>query len=101
MKNKVSFKTVKPTGKWRSFEEAQNYIKLNGLFVGTIHTGNNKIGFCVIKDGVDVTDTNPNCDWMWCFLKKESATIEEAKEFIINNIDKIIAKYKNFHTFEI
>lgn len=36
MKNKFTFKTIEPTGKWKSFNNPEHQIKLNKIWCGTI-----------------------------------------------------------------
>ena len=90
---KFTFKTDKPTGRYRAFYPSQHHIKFKGVQVGSI--GDEppyKIRLMVLKTD-DLDDKNPNCDWMWITLKKESETLSDAKEFLNTNIDLILQKY--------
>lgn len=97
---KFTFKTDKPTGKYKAFHDEYHHIKLNKKTVGSIDDEfPHKIRLQVIKDGVNITDDNPNCPWKWIILKKENNSIEEAKQFLNNNIDKILETY-NLHLLD-
>jgi len=86
---KFTFKTDKPTGKWRSFEPTFHYIKLKGKEVGTIDDKSpHKIRVAVIKDDIN-EDGNPNCEWKWCTLKGRFDSVEAAKIYLTENADKI------------
>jgi len=83
---KFTFKTNKPTGKYHSFFETFHYIKLNGLQVGSIDDkAPHKIRLMVILE-----DGNPNCDWKWIKLKHESVSLQDAKDWVNVNFDKIL-----------
>ena len=89
-----TFKTEKSTGRWRSFNKDTHYIKLNKIVVGHIEADAPfKISFMVLKDDIN-EDRNPNCEFKWIKLKKESSSLEEAKEFINKNSDLIQSKFK-------
>jgi hypothetical protein len=86
---KFTFKTTKPTGRYRSFESHYHAIKLNKIVVGYIsdkipHT----IHLMVIKKDIN-EDGNKNCPWKWIKLKKESQSLEEAKNFLNEILEKI------------
>jgi hypothetical protein len=90
---KFTFKTVKPTGKWKSFDNPQHLIKLDGSEVGTISYKDFKIRLMVIKK--DITeDGNKNCIWKWIMLKKEFNSLDEAKIFLNNNINQILKQWE-------
>ena len=38
-------------------------------------------------------DGNPNCEFKWIRLKRESETLDDAKTFLNENIDVILTKY--------
>lgn len=103
MKNKITFKADRPTGKWRAFEETQHLIKLNGNHIGQIHQSLTGIGFyimiAVYKTNEVLNDGNENCPWVNIKLKYRSNSFNEIKEWIVNNIDKIAHKYF-IHNFE-
>lgn len=93
---KFTFKTDKPTGKWKSFDSPSHYIKLKGISCGMIdNDAPHTIRLQVIKKDV-MEDGNKNCPWKWIRLKKESATLQEAKDFVAEKTDAIIAMY-NLH----
>jgi hypothetical protein len=52
----------------------------------------------VIKSDIN-EDGNPNCKWKWIKLGKKSESLQEAKEFLNENIETIMAKY-NLHFSE-
>lgn len=88
-----TFKTVKPTGRYKSFFPEHHLIKLKKVEVGTVSDQEgHKIRFQVIKADIN-KDGNPNCSWEWITLHKESATVDEAKEFLKTNYEAIIKKY--------
>jgi len=92
-KSKFTFKTEKPTGKWRSFAEDHNAIKFSGKEVGLITSKPHRIKLMVEKADI-MEDKNPNCSWKWITLKPEFNTIDEAKNFIINYADAITSKWE-------
>lgn len=90
---KFTFKTIKPTGRYRSFFPTTHYIKLKGVVVGTIDDESPfKIRFKVVKSDIN-EDGNPNCFWKWITLLKRSESLEEAKEFLNKVADKIVETY--------
>ncbi len=89
-----TFKTEKPTGRYRSFFQSSHYIKIKRFEVGCIEPEEPfKIKFMIIKADI-MEDGNKNCCWKWITLKKESKTLEEAKEFLNKNFDAITTKFK-------
>jgi len=96
---KFTFKTEKSTGNYSAFFPNQNIIKLNKKQVGEICDKiPYKIRFTVYKKNI-LEDRNPNCEWKWITLKKESKTLNEAKQFIKENNDIIQNKY-NLYLFD-
>lgn len=89
---KFTFKTTKPTGRYRSFENSWHDIKLDKKVVGCIVDKTWKIRLTVWKDS-EFNNDSPNVDWVWITLKKESASLDEAKAFLNDNIDIILKKY--------
>lgn len=78
---KFAFKTVNPSGKYKSFNKSYHQIYLNKVLVGSIDYESFKIRFMVYK--VDIhEDKNPNCKWKWITLKHKPDSLESAKEFI-------------------
>ena len=90
---KFTFKTEHPTGRYRSFYPSHHYIKFLKKEVGKISDEDYAIRFMVIKDDI-LEDGNPNCDWKWIKLKKESSSLQEAKEWLNQNIELLFKKYK-------
>lgn len=91
--NKFTFKTIKPIGRWKTFDNPQHTIKLNGKEVGAIdHESPFKIRLTVLK--IDPNENgNPNSTWKWITLNKESESLDQAKEWLNSVRDKIIEKY--------
>lgn len=96
------FKTEKPTGKWRAFDNPAHYIKFDGKVVGAIgHEKPFRIDFTVMKTEADmVNDTNKNCPWKRIYIKKESETLDEAKEYVNTLVEYLTGKY-TFHMSDI
>jgi hypothetical protein len=91
---KFTFKTEKPTGKWSSFDSPTHYIKLNKRVVGEISSDKPfKISLMVIKRDIN-EDGNPDCKWKRIYFKKDSETLQEAKDFLNKDADKIISVYE-------
>lgn len=93
-----TFKTIKSTGRYRSFYPDEIQIKRNKKQVGNIDSSglNNppfKIRFMVIKKDI-MEDKNQNCEWKWITLKKEFNSIEETKKFLNNNFEEINNNFK-------
>ena len=88
-----TFKTSKPTGKWASFDNETHYIKIKGFECGTIdYQKPFKISLMVWKNDEDRSkpNDNKNCAWKWIKLKKESETLQEAKEWLNKNFDGLL-----------
>lgn len=91
--NKFTFKTTKPTGSHRSFYDSTIDIKYKGEEVGSIGPKEPfKIKLMVMKTDT-LTDSNPDCKWLWVTLKKESTNLDEAKQFLNDNFTAITSKY--------
>jgi hypothetical protein len=91
---KFTFKTERPTGKWKAFDTSYHLIKLDGKQVGSIgDEAPHKIRLMVIKDDI-MSDGNKNCPWKWITLKKDSNTMDEAKTWLNANAEIITAKWK-------
>jgi hypothetical protein len=91
---KFTFKTEKSTGHYRSFYPDNHYIKIKNVRVGAISdTAPYKIRLQVIKSDI-LEDGNPNCDWKWIQLRKESTTLQEAKDWLNDNFEILMKKYK-------
>jgi hypothetical protein len=88
-----TFKTEKPTGRYRSFFQNYHYIKLKKVEVGTIDDKErHKIRLQVIKADIN-EDGNPNCPWKMITFVMEFATVDEAKKFLNDHFDVITKKY--------
>jgi len=97
MKN-FTFKTIKPTGKWRAFESSEIIIKVDGKECGNISDSKpHTIHLRVIKTDIN-EDKNPNCIWKNIRLKKQSESLDEAKAFLKEHYNTII-KW-NLHFFD-
>lgn len=87
-----TFKTEKPTGKWKSFQDPQHYIKLKKIEVGMIEPRYPyRISFMVIKDDIN-EDNNHNCTWKWVYLKAKFESLESAKEYLKTHFEIITQK---------
>lgn len=93
---KFTFKTVQPTGRYRSFQSACHYIKLNGIEVGSIHENPISIRLKVYKTAEELL-TSPTCNWRWktvAITKPEPwPTIQHAKDFINRKYVEIQEKF--------
>jgi len=93
-KQNFTFKTNKPTGRWKCFDSNINIIKYNKIKVGQIDDEPPfSIRLMVIKKDI-LEDNNPNCKWRWITLNKKSNSLIEAKEFLNNNIIQILEKFE-------
>ena len=88
-----TFKTIKPTGRFKSFNSDNILIKYQGKEVGNIEPeAPFRIRLMVMKTD-KITDNNPNCAWKWITLKKEFTSLDESKEFLNKNAEAIIKTY--------
>lgn len=92
---KFTFKTTKPTGKYAFLDKSSHDIKLNKKDVGSIVDGTWIIRLKVVKNDI-MEDGNPNCPWKWIALKKESSSLQEAKDFLNANFKTITEKFNLF-----
>lgn len=86
---KFTFKTTKPTGRYRSFGVPFHDIKLNGVVVGSI--GDEKphaVRFMKVKADI-MEDGNAHCAWKWARIKREFESIDHAKTWILENSETI------------
>ncbi len=91
---KFTFKTEKPTGKYKSFSSPSHLIKLNKKEVGIIGDKSPyKIKLMVVKKDIN-EDGHPNCKWKWITLKKESKSLQEAKDFLNETIEAVMCAYE-------
>jgi hypothetical protein len=96
---KFTFKTEKPTGKWKSFDSDSHYIKMGGKEIGSIDPDKpHKVSFMVIKDDIN-SDGNPNCVWKRITFKREFETVEAAKKWLTENAERLTSTY-NFYKLE-
>ena len=96
---KFTFKTRKATGRYRSFDKDWHAIKYLGKDVGSIDDKKpHQIRLMVIKDD-KIKDNNPNCTWKNIFLATKFESIQEAKDFLNDNIEKILKQF-NLHLQE-
>ena len=97
MKNlnkKFTFKTKKATGRYRSFFHDYHIIKLKQKEVGSINDKYpHKIRLMVVKKDIN-EDGNANCKGKWITLKKESASLQDAKNFLNDMRDLILSKFE-------
>jgi hypothetical protein len=93
---KFTTKTTQPTGRYRSFDSAMHEIKLNGICVGTISDKKPyHIKLRVTKEEADkINDKDPNCEWKRITLKKEFESVNEAKEWVKENSERIQTQFK-------
>ena len=91
---KFTFKTDVPTGRYRAFDHDIHNIKLNKAKCGLIDDSiPHKIRLQVMKNDIN-EDGNPNCEWKWITLEKESKTLQEAKDWLNLNFEKMNACFK-------
>lgn len=94
---KFTFKTIKPTGRYKSFESESYQIKLKGFEVGTIESEKpHRIRLMVIKDDIN-SDGNPNCTWKWITLDKSFSNVQEAKSYLNKVKDFVLDKYNLYY----
>lgn len=87
---KFTFKTEKPTGRYKSFQPTFHYIKLDGKWVGNITDDSpHQVRLQVIKKDIN-ENGNPNCSWKWVALKKQFKSLDEAKEYLNKNFNQIL-----------
>lgn len=100
MKNKIRFKKhPRETGLAAIGAGDPNIdIKINGRKCGYISHPNwssenrdIKIRFSVIKKDI-LEDGNSNCSWKWVKLTYVPKDDEDAREYLKNNVDKIVEK---------
>lgn len=92
---KVTFKTEKPTGKYKSFSLPSHFIKIGDARIGSIDAEDFTIRLMIIKSDI-MEDGNKNCPWKWVRLSRKSVSLQDAKEFIKNNFKSIEEKFNLF-----
>lgn len=91
---KFTFKTVKPTGKYKSFDSDTHYVKLNKLQVGTIDDKKPHLVRLMVKKAPEsITKENP-CKWRWIILKKEHESLDAAKTWCNEVFDGILKQFE-------
>jgi hypothetical protein len=88
---KFTFKTEKPDN---AFQNYYHNVKLKRKEVGMIdNDAPHRICFAAEKADIN-EDGNPNCSWKWIALEKRFGSVAEAKTWLNENVDAILAKYK-------
>jgi len=93
---KFTFKTEKPTGKWKSFEPDHHLIKLKRKECGNITDAAPHVIRFSIKREPSKTHPAP---FHYVTLKKKFDSLDGAKSFLVENTDKIVNQF-NLHFFE-
>jgi hypothetical protein len=107
---KFTFKKVINTGRWKSFQPESCTIKLNKKVVGSINEiktvgytvediGKFYIRLMVIKKDI-MEDKNPNCTWKNITFKLRFNTMDNAKEWLNNNLEGINKTYNLYKAEE-
>lgn len=95
-----TFKTEHPTGRYRSFDHDTHDIKHNKQVVGEIVHGAPFTIRLMVEKSKEELKTKPNCSWRWIKVKKEFASLDEAKQWLKTNHDQIIKQVKLHHIEE-
>jgi len=89
-----TFKTTKPTGRYKSFESSTHDIKIKGKWVGSIDDEfPYKLRFMVHKEESELNENEP-CTWKWIVLTKRNESIQGAKDWLNKNFEAITTKFK-------
>lgn len=91
--SKFTFKTEKPTGKWRSFSPTSYYVKYGNDIIGNIYEEPWRVAIMVMKSN-GVEGSNPNCPWMWLRFKDRFESLQAAKDWLNEHFKEITDKYK-------
>lgn len=94
MKNqawKFTFKRNPPTGRYRSFEQESQDIKIKGKIVGTI---NEQKGFSEWKVSFVIEDDIEKCGWRWIRLARKFTSWKTAREWCNLNFLNINQQFK-------
>jgi len=83
---KFTFKTDKPTGRYRSFFDPIYEIKYNKSVVGTISPKPPHRVRLMVSD-------LPDGHWRWVQLKYRGETLPETKAWLLENQEAIMEKY--------
>lgn len=96
---KFTFKTEQPTGQYRSFFSPTHLIKYDKKVCGNL-SGDNlasdqnvKIKLSIIKKDIN-EDNHPNCPWRWIKVKGTFPTLQEAKNWLNENREKIFSQFE-------
>lgn len=96
---KFTFKTEQPIGKWRSFHSPVHNIKYNkkvcGHLIGDNLSSNEnvKIKLAVLKKDIN-EDNHPTCPWKWIRVKGTFKTLQEAKDWLNENVERIFSQFE-------
>lgn len=98
MSKKFTFKTIKPTGRFRSFQPDEHNIKYNKKECGAISDESFKVRFMVKKQNPAASD-NPNCLWRWIQLKTpQFQNVKDAKKWVSERTEAILAFFEKNNT---
>ncbi len=89
---KFTFKTTTGTGRFKSFHKYNTSIKYKKIEVGYIDGDNFNIRFQVVKKDI-MEDGNPNCSWKWITLKHKPTSLDDAKTYCNDNIERIFSSF--------
>ena len=91
-----TFKTERPTGRYRSFHPSVHEIKLNKKVCGMITDGKpHKVSFQTYKKD-KLNSKNPNCPWEWITMKTPNfSDVGKAKLWVKERTGAILAFLKN------
>ena len=85
---KFTFKTVKPTGRYRSFYKNDYHIKMNGQICGNLFYDKDGwyVSLLVYKKDLN-EDGNPNCEFKHIYFTQRLPSLEECKTWL--NSEKV------------
>lgn len=86
---KFTFKTNKPTGKYRSFDVTYIDIKLNKLIVGGIYEPSYLSKETKVRIRFVIEDKTLKCGFKWVTLKASFDDLLEAKNYVIQRAQNI------------
>lgn len=89
---KFTFRKLKKTGEWRSFQTDYTDIKLDKKIVGAIQ----EAGFEKYKIYVHIKAEDQVAGFRTVKFKKDFESENEAREFLNKNFKQIMEKYKIF-----
>lgn len=93
---KITFKTTKPTGRFKSFYDAYHEIKVNGISIGIIdYDGDDSFNIRLkIVKNEKFNNNNPNCKWIWIKLTHSFNSLQDAKDKIKSDLADILERNK-------